>query len=116
VTTQYELCMSLIEQLHEAEEVLREMRWTKQLTAKPAKDKSDDEKLEDARYQNEINALQIEVDRLTRIASVERHMLQVEANHVDLMQIVVSERTREAQLALQAKLDAMYDNTDPDAL
>jgi hypothetical protein len=107
--TRYELCMALVEQHYEAAELLREMRWVKQIAPL-------DDKEEAARYQNEINALANEVDKIGRIASIERYMLLAEANKVDLADIVVSAQTAVAQLALQTKLDAMYNRTEEDAL
>lgn len=102
MTNQYELCMSLVDQHYEASKLLTAMRWQKKVT-----DFEDTEEAE--RFQYEINVLADEVDRIGRVASIERYMLLAEANKVDLAEVVVSDRTREAQLALQAKLDAMYD-------
>lgn len=97
----YDLCLELVEQHYEASELLRQMRWVKQTTPTT--------KEEGAKFQDEINALANEVDRIGRIASVERYLLLAEANRVDLEEIVIGAKTAEAQEKLKAKMDAMFD-------
>ena len=96
----YELCMELVEQHYEASELLRQMRWVKQSTPTTKEDGQ--------KFQDEINALANEVDRIGRIASIERYLLLAEANKVDLEQIVISTRTAEAHEKLKAKMVAMF--------